>query len=889
LCLSGGGIRSAAFCLGVLQALARRRLLRAFYYLSTVSGGGYIAAWLTRCIAARDPAKECTVTAVEEEVLAHVGQREPPELERLRRYTNFLTPRSGLASDDTWAGIMLWLRNTLVNWAVFLPLMLATAAVPVAYAAIVCALNSNGMPARVIAIMLGVIGLLCLFISVHNVCMGLPSHQFPDEKLGRDTRDKYGWTGEDVFRRITVWTLAWTFLASCSLTPYLSLPPAVGPTLAAFWSPIGSNGAAFAWPMAIVPTGYFVICLTAYGSAWVAQPKHDPHRHAFHTNFGHWTASCAVSAGMIMLGAWLARHGPVLLVAIAGPVWIMSAELLRSTVYVALRRGSLRSDLDREWLARLSGSKLRLVLGYGVAASATLFLPTLVLDRNHAVVGAIASLAGFFSGPVAALLGKAASSEFTYGIKTANKGRVGKEWVIGGAIILFITALLMLLGRLVAEIMTAITVPLGDSPRSFWLLCLVALLLVGLAGLLAWRIDFAVNLNRFSMHAVYRNRLIRAFLGTSRDNDQRRPDRYTGFDPTDNVRLSDTFTERSPKALFPVINVTLNATTGGSTARAQRKGEPFTMTPLHCGSAALNRDQQDVAFGAYVPTPLFASGDKETGPDDLQKGITLGTAITLSGAAASPNMGYHSSFFTAFVMALFNVRLGAWLPNPGWAGSDGRGLDEETAKQSGPIHAIPTMLEELTGLSNDRGRYTYLSDGGHFDNLGLYEMLRRQCRLIVVIDAGQDEHYAYFDLSHALQLASIDLGIRVRFHPAIKVGERILLPHGAFARIIYPAASSDQPEKSGELLYIKPWLPPDAPVELTAFKQVKSSFPHETTANQFFTESDFESYRKLGEYLASTILDQAGNNCAPGLDGLFTALRELPKPAPEALPSDHAA
>jgi hypothetical protein len=238
------------------------------------------------------------------------------------------------------------------------------------------------------------------------------------------------------------------------------------------------------------------------------------------------------------------------------------------------------------------------------------------------------------------------------------------------------------------------------------------------------------------MHATYRNRLVRAFLGSARQQGFRRPDRYAAFDPHDDIRLSDTFNNRNPKSLFPVINVALNRTSGKDTARAERKAEPFTLTPLHCGAASLR-----TGSGAFVRTRSFAGADKETGPADEQHGITFGTAMAISGAAVSPSMGYHSSPLIAFVMTLFNVRLGAWLPNPGM-----RDPSLETMKRSGPSNALPMMLEELTGRSDDDSQFIYLSDGGHFDNLGLHEMLRRRCRRIVIVDAGRDEKYAYADL-----------------------------------------------------------------------------------------------------------------------------------------------
>jgi hypothetical protein len=556
----------------------------------------------------------------------------------------------------------------------------------------------------------------------------------------------------------------------------------------------------------------------------------------------------------------------------AGPVWVIAAELLRSAAYVALRRNGLRSDLDREWLARLNADKLRIALAYGAAAAAVLSLPTLVFDADGRVWLAVI----FLSGIVVALLGNVSTRAFSYGA-TTNASPIWRRtnWIITVGITIFIAALFMLLGQIAMVCVSGLAAALPDdlARNTLWTIAASALAIVLFGGVLAVVLDRCIDTNRFSMHAVYRNRLVRAFLGTARTPSQRRPDRYAQFDPTDNVRMSDTFDKRSPTALFPVINVTLNVTTVKDTARAERKGEPFVITPLHCGSASLGRIEQNDPPGAYIPTAYFAGADHETGPDDDERGITLGTAMTISGAAMSPNMGYHSSPFVAFVMTLFNVRLGAWLPNPGWQSADGRRMNKSTARRAGPAFFIPALIEELFGISDDCSKYVYLSDGGHFDNLGLYEMLRRRCSKIVVVDAGQDQEYAYLDLSHTLLRAKIDMGLRVTFHPGIKVGEKLISSRGAYAKIVYPE-SKDEPEQSGEILYLKPWLPTDAPVELTAFKTVKPDFPHAATANQFFTETDFESYRHLGEHLTERALSAAHPTDSLSLDVLFNALRQ---------------
>ena len=124
LCLSGGGIRSAAFCLGVLQALAGKGMLRQFDYLSTVSGGGFIGGWLQVLIR-----EQGGVGSAEDAI----KRPRPAVVRRLRAYTNYLTPQTGPLSTDTWAAIVLYLRNLLINWAVFAPLFLLITLIPIFY------------------------------------------------------------------------------------------------------------------------------------------------------------------------------------------------------------------------------------------------------------------------------------------------------------------------------------------------------------------------------------------------------------------------------------------------------------------------------------------------------------------------------------------------------------------------------------------------------------------------------------------------------------------------------------------------------------------------------------------------------------------------------------
>jgi len=639
---------------------------------------------------------------------------------------------------------------------------------------------------------------------------------------------------------------------------------------------------------------------------------------AFTDNRGPWMAGGVVAALVICGGLRLDYGHSALWLALAGPLWLTGAELIRSAVFVALRRGGIYSDLDREWLARISGDKLRVALAVTALGTCAVFLPRLIFDHFNDTYQRIGAVLAFFgSGSVGAILGQSVRTVFTHGVKPADTSFWTTDRLIKLCGALFAVLLFTFAGRVV--IITACVldhVPLvfpsdaaGSGKVHVGAFLPLVLMLTGIViefAALAVIIDYSVNLNRFSMHAVYRNRIIRAFLGTARatargqtpeqlqaegHQEVRLPNRYTGFGAKDNMRMAGA-EDRHPRRLFPVINTTLNRTTGMDTARAARKGEPFTITPLHCGSPSLNRWD-----GAYVKTGEYAGGDKEFGIQDEANGISLGTAMAISGAAVSPNMGYNSSPFMAFLMTLFNVRLGAWLPNPGYSFKKNEPAEEQRAffQYPGPRMAIPTLYDEMTGQSDDTGKYVYLSDGGHFDNLGLYEMLRRRCKYIFVVDAGADEGYKYFDLGHTLEMALIDLGVQIDFAPPLACKVEKLLPAAAYATITYPADSkAGLSEGTGQLIYLKPWLPEEAPIELLSYKEVKSNFPHEPTEDQFFTESDFESYRRLGEFLTNNMMNKLHVGRQPQLASLFSQASLVskapvppspqPKQSPQPLP-----
>jgi hypothetical protein len=379
--------------------------------------------------------------------------------------------------------------------------------------------------------------------------------------------------------------------------------------------------------------------------------------------------------------------------------------------------------------------------------------------------------------------------------------------------------------------------------------------------------SYFVNINKFSLHAMYRYRIIRAYLGAS--NLDRNPNLFTGFDDKDNIDMRELWPGPAAKRPasrppFHVVNIALNLVSGSNYAWQQRKAAPFTVSPLHSGSWYIG----------YRPSAEYGSPDG---------GISLGTAVAISGAAASPNMGYHSSPAISFLMTLFNVRLGWWLGNP-------RRADRKVWTEAGPTYMAPALLRELFGLTDWKSPYVYLSDGGHFDNLGLYEMVLRRCRLVVVSDASADPNFEFFDLGMAIRKIRIDLGVEIEMgplplclardklrDPAAAIPEHCR--YAAIGRVTYP----ENREEPGLLIYLKPGVYGDESADVQDYAVKHKDFPHDTTADQWFDESQFESYRRLGQFVVTAVF---GEPTVPPADYQLAQLREMMKKRATRPPKD---
>jgi hypothetical protein len=244
--------------------------------------------------------------------------------------------------------------------------------------------------------------------------------------------------------------------------------------------------------------------------------------------------------------------------------------------------------------------------------------------------------------------------------------------------------------------------------------------------------------------------------------------------------------------------------------------------------------------------------------------------MAISGAAVSANMGGSTVRPLTPTMTMLNVRLGYWLRNPRWVPpAEGIAITRRIAGWfTWFVQAINSyFFLEMFGRLDERSRNVYLTDGGHIENLGAYELLKRRCRLIIVVDAEADPAMKFGSFVKLQRHARIDLGIRIEL-PWPKIREATLTagqmiaagpefaaaqgcrgPHCAVGIIRYPH------DEIGYLLYVKASLTGDEADYVIDYKRRYPLFPHEPTGDQLFTEEQFEVYRSLGFHVVYRCLN----------------------------------
>ena len=921
LALSGGGIRSATFCLGVLQGLADLGLFRRFDYLSTVSGGGYIGGWLAAWIK-----REGCLKTVEEQLRGSridqaegrpnglPSEEEPAPLQHLRSYSNYLAPRLGVGSPDCWVLLATYFRNFVLNQLLLITTLLAVLLLPRLF---MLFYDWDGEPAP--AIVTSVLGILTGALVL--IAGWFINHAL--QRLRVQGRSQNA-TLQDGVMRFRLLILAPLCLAAFLVCWFAGDNPA-DPGFAGKWALFRwLTDRATWWLGALIVGG---VAAPVFGAFYIVE--------ACRLFDGQWRRSVwwavtgifsafagGAGLGVLMYFAYQNMQGHAEIgrsaseaaaVVTFGPPVVLGVLILTTILRVGLL-GSYLAEPECEWWGSLNGYLLRHAVVWLLVCGIALFgVPLLILGGSvvQMVLGA-----GWLTTSIGGVLAGRSPS--------TGDGHTNRVLDVFTRVApyIFVIGLAFLLSALISVLLdnppnesvahpnfrvvqspadppTRVTQSDGntvsrtseyletqDEPQirlwrywagmfctpmkpetgnpycaknPGWLALKTSLWCAGLL-LTALFFSWCVGVNTFSLQWIYGNRLIRCYLGASRKKDEqqsdqlegmptnvgspsRNPNPITGFDPADDLPLQDLRIapplpaemiadrpgdKRPYRGPYLLINTAMNLVHGDELAWQERKAEAFLLSPVFCGSKGTD----------YRKLPEYAGG------------LSLGTAVTISGAAASPNMGYHSSPAVTALLTLFNVRLGAWTGNP----------HEKMWKHGEPQMSLFLLFKELFGRTDRRSNYVYLSDGGHFENLGVYELVRRQCRFIVAVDADEDREYAFDDLGGLIRKCRTDLGVPIEIDvtPIKRDANGRSPAHCAVGQIrydyLYPKAMP------GILVYVKTSLTGDEPGDVLNYNTDHPDFPHQPTLDQFFTESQFESYRALGEHVAGGVWPELGRS-----------------------------
>jgi hypothetical protein len=964
LCFSGGGIRSATFNLGVLQALAELDLLTWVDYLSTVSGGGYIhqwvAAWWRRATASADPTDAFrtvnkALVAQPDSVLPGI---EPTQISFLRRFSNYLTPEKGALSADSWTLVAIWARNTFLNQLVLLTFFLTlfgllrmlliglekavgtlSNSAPVLEGVLILLavafflgfgvyvlrrvrifsknLDSDTAPtssnkgdgliaAAVLLLLLA--ALLFTVICSGSIINGMFPIPAPKDTLGawltravwwpslkavlfllcvaspvwlvmvartgfanlvadRATETKWGWLSRGLYLLGAIgvgWLVLWV------VRPIARYLPPIGVIL-----PSASEALVFVlalvlmvWPLLIAFAG-----LT---------PKLFELAFPNKSRLPKWLVFSAILAGGIVMaalaltfwtldqelpGIWLnlcfsenpfvqalvdfsQNHPNIWMdsLFLAAPPVLVAALFLASVLHVGLNKHMFR-DESLEWAARLRAWGF--LLSFGWAG----FLGCLILSAPLLSAGLSMGYQGWTS--AAAALWAAISGAGVLAGKSKSTSGDPKWQTLFRQALMQIAPYVFIAGCFVI-VSWLVSVLTNESQHRLIILLSISLVLFVAYG-------FGVDINEFSMHSFYRNRLARCYQGASVVD--RRPDAFTGFSRDDRairlgelrIRTGDLDDRSKYPGPFPIFCCTANFTVGEDLAWQERKGASFAYTPLYSGYDVPWTGLDDES----VDKKLSYNGYRDTFDLGHPNGPGLADVSAISGAAVSPTWGYHTSPAIAFLLTCFNVRLGVWTRNTR------RAMREERERKKGapsrdfqsPRFAPLHLLMELFGQANAKREFLYLSDGGHFDNMGLYELVRRECRYIVICDAEEDGNITFEGMAMALRKCRSDFGVEIdldlrAMRKAPDTGQSGV--HCVVGTILYPNEDPETPGRDrGKIVYMKSTLTGSEPADLLSYKLEHSSFPHDSTGDQWFSESQFESYRVLGRSIAMTALKPA--------------------------------
>jgi hypothetical protein len=891
LALAGEGVRGAAFAVGFLQGLASLSILRRLDYLSAISGGGYAAGWLAAWLkrAGGDlenverqlaPSRIDQARATRQFLATNEAVDEEPEpLRHLRAYMSPDYSRAGICSDDAKTMILSWTRNVLIQLLVLVPLLVLIVAgarlIVALYGlldrltevdALVAQFDSRlAVPIFVMGVLaLGLMflaGAVALGLALSSIARSLHGFRGADSRLrtAREPTDPLVVVNRQIVGRVLTAALLFSlclppiWLGLAELLGNLSFGPDTGSLFSVRMIVDAVLGyyTLLSWLNFLVHAligGSVLALLTTRSSADVEAPRRKKFRGS--------SFAAGVSGGLlIVLLEWLFREcaqlGRLELVAALVPPLALLI-LVAALVVEAAVSGRAASDADRAWSAAVSALATIRAIYWITGMAAILYLPGVVFAAGGMARAAIA-MGWLGAGAIGVLMGRHAPPK-------RQSARAGwPTWLASVAAQVFFVGLLGATALPVSLLanMPSLTAPGGDDagPFAYYLrgiegTSILTLVVIAIgAGVLHALARRLVDVNLFSLSALDAARLTRSHLGASRPNaawrerwsqprDQRasagapslagdarervlptrEPDPLTGFDPGDDVELRALLIGRTsdndraywgPHLLF---NTTLGrAEIGGRSCDR----ESFLLSPLYCGSQSVG----------------YAKTENSRPAAAIDPNLTLGRALAISGAPGITCMGSLCPSLLTALLTLFSARPGSWIEKPrsdGWVAASPRFGD------------LPVTAS--LGLAGGGEEFVYVSGGEDFERLGVYELIRRRCRYIVAVDAGDRGGASDAPLATLIRRCRIEFGVNIEIdRPRRRTGaDRISSARVAIGQIHY--GDVDHGAMPGVIVYVRPSLSDDEPPHIHHYAQDEAS-----------GKGQFECYRSLGEDAARVV------------------------------------
>ena len=778
LAFSGGGIRSATFNLGILQALNSLGIFKCVDYLSTVSGGGYIGSCVSALYASLDKEtqesgalkkhddsqndKNNDQSNISVFPLEHIqGERESSVFRYLRNHANYLAP-GGFTDALRIPAILL--RGIVINFLVLLPYLLLASILTV-----------------------------WLMPTANHIA-------------GTETINAFG-----------LFELSSRFI----LTKYL--------------------------------IGFFIIAMALFPLFWRLMRSKNPKK-----NMSAWNRRERIGK---FIGGYIVATGIIAFVELQ-PIAIQFIHDAETDSFNSVDMSMLTGGIGATFamFANHLLPKITKLIGalsvyfIGAFGFATIWLVYLALC-NAAVDWEIASHelvidnANRFINDYERL---------QLIIIAAICVVAGYQWLKGRVAFINFQSSVILVWTLVISGLAAFgyhyfvnEIPIAKlSTVDLKAEHLALLANYSTVGFILWLYSLAcVDVNFTSVHRFYRDKLSNAYIIGMKNNGNNKHDECRSkVIHTEGLKLSSLNSYRAP---YHLINTLLNLEKTTESHQNGRRGDFFIFSKKYIGGE----------ITGYCKTKNMEA---------VSRHIDLATAMAISGAAAAPNAGKVTVKPLIFIMAMLNIRLNYWLVNPANINGKKPRFYNCVLTRVGPAY----LFRELLGKPDAKHHFVDLSDGGHIENLGVYELLRRQCRLIIAGDGEADKQLTFQGLSEVIRMAQIDMGIKIDMQglDEIRRGEQhhaigtIHYGGGRIGKLIYLKSSllgdnnlkatlskkqyTTSPERDDNLMY-------NDNAYIAHYKANNPDFPHQSTADQFFDEAQFECYRALGYQVAMSSLSKS--------------------------------